>query len=239
MDKREMLDRLAANGDERLLLGRVWDKYEQCRRRNLPEGTGFLSPAEQAAAQRRQLWFLPEWQEAPEEDAVRVVRASFYEEDALTHRDLLGSLMALGLTRETLGDILVFPRWADVLATAPAAELLLSDWTDAGRVRLHTAPLPLAQLTPPQEKTKEIRDTVSSLRLDSVLAVGFSLSRGKAAEAVTSGRVQVNWTDCQKPDRPVAQGDTLTLRGLGKCVLEEVGHQTKKGRVFVTLKRYL
>ena len=118
MDKREMLDRLAANGDERLLLGRVWDKYEQCRRRNLPEGTGFLSPAEQAAAQRllnalsvtegyafwggydgaqrRQLWFLPEWQEAPEEDAVRVVRASFYEEDALTHRDLLGSLMALG-----------------------------------------------------------------------------------------------------------------------------------------------
>ena len=86
---------------------------------------------------------------------------------------------------------------------------------------------------------KHIRDTVSSLRLDSVLAVGFSLSRGKAAEAVTSGKVQVNWTDCQKPDRPVAQGDTLTLRGLGKCVLEEVGHQTKKGRVFVTLKRYL
>ena len=97
MDKREMLDRLAANGDERLLLGRVWDKYEQCRRRNLPQGTGFLSPAEQAAAQRllnalsvsegytfwggydgaqrRQLWFLPDWQEAPEEDAVRVVRA--------------------------------------------------------------------------------------------------------------------------------------------------------------------
>ena len=52
MDKREMLDRLAANGDERLLLGRVWDKYEQCRRRNLPQGMGFLSPAEQAAAQR-------------------------------------------------------------------------------------------------------------------------------------------------------------------------------------------
>jgi RNA-binding protein YlmH len=149
MDKREMLDRLAANGDERLLLGRVWDKYEQCRRRNLPQGTGFLSPAEQAAAQRllnalsvsegytfwggydgaqrRQLWFLPDWQEAPEEDAVRVVRASFYEEDSLTHRDILGSLMALGVTRETLGDILVSPRWADVLATGPAAELLLRD----------------------------------------------------------------------------------------------------------------
>ena len=40
------------------------------------------------------------------------------------HRDILGSLMALGVTRETLGDILVSPRWADVLATGPAAELL-------------------------------------------------------------------------------------------------------------------
>ena len=90
-----------------------------------------------------------------------------------------------------------------------------------------------------EQQIREIRGPLASLRLDSVLAVGFSLSRGKAAEAVTSGKVQVNWTDCQKPDRPVAQGDTLTLRGLGKCVLEEVGHQTKKGRVFVTLKRYL
>lgn len=112
-------------------------------------------------------------------------------------------------------------------------------WTAAGRVRLHTASLPLEDLIPPEEKVKHIRDTVSSLRLDSVLASGFSLSRGKAAEAVTSGKVQVNWTDCQKPDRPVSQGDTLTLRGLGKCVLEEVGNQTKKGRVFITLKRYL
>ena len=51
--------------------------------------------------------------------------AAYRPDDRLSHRDILGSLMALGLTRETLGDILVFPRWADVLATAPAAELLL------------------------------------------------------------------------------------------------------------------
>ena len=52
MDKRALLDRLATNGDERLLLGRVWDKYEQCRRRNIPVVTGFLSPAEQELVRR-------------------------------------------------------------------------------------------------------------------------------------------------------------------------------------------
>ena len=260
MDKREMLDRLAANGDERLLLGRVWDKYEQCRRRNLPEGTGFLSPAEQAAAQRllnalsvsegytfwggydgaqrRQLWFLPDWQEAPEEDAVRVVRASFYEEDALTHRDLLGSLMALGLTRETLGDILVFPRWADVLATAPAAELLLSDWTDAGRVRLHTAPLPLAQLTPPQEKTKEIRDTVSSLRLDAVLSAMLHVSRGTAAELIEAGRVEINHLPVEKPHAPVYEQDVFTVRGKGRFRLTALPGKSKKDRSIIEFFQY-
>lgn len=169
MDKRALLDRLAANGDERLLLGRVWDKYEQCRRRNIPVVTGFLSPAEQELVRR----------------------------------------------------------------------FLLDSWDSAGRVRLKVQPIGPTELQVPEEKVKLLRDTVSSLRLDSVLSVGFSLSRSKAAEAVTSGKVQVNWADWQKPDRQVVQGDVLTLRGLGKCVLEEVGNQTKKGRVFITVKRYL
>ena len=51
MDKRELLDRAAHSPEERLLLSRVWDKCEQCRTRNIPTATGFLSPQEQAAAQ--------------------------------------------------------------------------------------------------------------------------------------------------------------------------------------------
>ena len=200
MDKRDLLDRLAANGDERLLLGRVWDKYEQCRRRNIPVVTGFLSPAEQ---------------------------------------ELVRRLMGLGVTRESVGDILVAEQSVDVLVTEPVRRFLLDSWDSAGRVRLKVQPIGPTELQVPEEKVKLLRDTVSSLRLDSVLSVGFSLSRSKAAEAVTSGKVQVNWADWQKPDRQVVQGDVLTLRGLGKCVLEEVGNQTKKGRVFITVKRYL
>lgn len=260
MDKREMLDRLAANGDERLLLGRVWDKYEQCRRRNLPQGTGFLSPAEQAAAQRllnalsvsegytfwggydgaqrRQLWFLPDWQEAPEEDAVRVVRASFYEEDSLTHRDILGSLMALGVTRETLGDILVSPRWADVLATGPAAELLLSEWTAAGRVRLHTASLPLEDLIPPEEKVKHIRDTVSSLRLDSVLAALLNTSRAQACALIREGRVEIGHIPQTNAHAGVYEGDVFSVRGKGKFRLKAVGGRSRKDRIFIEFFQY-
>ena len=126
-----------------------------------------------------------------------------------------------------------------MLVTEPVRRFLLDSWDSAGRVRLKVQPIGPTELQVPEEKVKLLRDTVSSLRLDSVLSVGFSLSRSKAAEAVTSGKVQVNWADWQKPDRQGVQGDVMTLRGLGKCVLEEVGNQTKKGRVFITVKRYL
>ena len=262
MDRRQLLDLAAQSGEERVLLAHILDKCEQSRQRNIPAATDFLSPAEQRAAQdllhaaaihegyafrggyeraeRKMLFFLPDWQEeADESESMTALRCTYRKEDTLTHRDFLGSLMAQGITREKLGDILVSEGSCDLIVSRDIAPYLLQNVTSAGRVKLSVSEIELSGLNIPELKVKEIRDTVSSLRLDSVLAVGFSLSRGKAAEAVTSGRVQVNWTDCQKPDRPVAQGDTLTLRGLGKCVLEEVGHQTKKGRVFVTLKRYL
>ena len=260
MERRELLDRASTDAQERLLLGRVWDKYDQCRRRNLPACTEFLSPQEQAAAERllhmlgaaegwafwggyegaerRQLHFLPDWQEGPDETAIRALRCTYYE-SGLTHRDFLGSLMALGLTREKIGDILVADRSADVLVSASVADHLLREWSAAGRTALHVTEIDPAELTVPVQQTKLLRDTVSSLRLDSVLSVGFSTSRGKAAEVIAAGRVQLNWADCQKPDRLLREGDVISVRGAGKCRLTEVGGMTKKGRVFITVERYL
>ena len=119
MDRRSLLDRAAKSAEERVLLGHILDKYDQCRQRNLPTNTAFLSPAEaqgardllRAAAihegfallggyegaERRMLFFLPDWQEeADASDAMAFLRAAWHESEHPTHRDLLGSLMALG-----------------------------------------------------------------------------------------------------------------------------------------------
>ena len=264
MDRRELLDRAAHSPEERLLLSRVWDKCEQCRTRNIPTATGFLSPAEQAAAQgflvllgvresgifwggydgaeRAVLLFLADWMDPSDAGTyspIRCLRAAFREEENLTHRDFLGSLMALGLTREKIGDILVEKGGCQVLLDPSMTDFLLQNWDSAGREKLTVTPLPLSALAPPQAAVKEIKDTVSSLRLDNVLAAGFSLSRGRAAEAVEKGSVQVNYVTCVKPDKPVSAGDTITCRGLGKCVLDSVGAPTKKGRLPVAIRRYI
>ena len=262
MQKREVLDKLSRNEGERLLLGKVWDKYERCRVKNLPEHTAFLTPQEQElcrtmllaigaadgyafcggydGAERKQLHFLPDWAEQPEE-TITALRCSWYETEGLTHRDLLGSLMGLGITRQSVGDILVdkAANAADVLVTDTAAAFLLQEWTQAGRVKMQVRSIDLHDLHLPQAAFREIHDTVASLRLDSIVSAGFSLARGKAADAIESGKVQLNWQEITKPGVSVTGGDVITVRGLGKCELIAVGDPTKKGRYGVTIKRYL
>ncbi|SMC54070.1 RNA-binding protein [Papillibacter cinnamivorans] len=265
-DKGKLLDRFARDGEERILLGRVLDRMETSRRRNILSSTGFLNPREQEVsarlleaagdgenivffggyeqAERKILLFLPDYmtaEEIQEEDAgpLQGLRAEFAPENRLTHRDFLGSLMGLGVRRDCIGDLLVSEDGCDFPVLREVADWILSGMEKAGRAELRLAPVSLKDLRIPEGKTRLFRDTVAALRLDSVAAAGFSLSRSAAADLVAAGRAQVNWQDCQKPDRLLREGDAVTVRGLGKIVLEHVGGATRKGRISVEIKRYL
>ncbi len=265
MNKTELLDRCARDGEERLLLGRVLDRLADAQNRSIPAHTQFLSPGEQASvedllsacghprhlmfggfpgAERAVCIFFPDWQEeedflADQEGPVCALEVTYHADAGLSHRDFLGSLMGLGITREKLGDILVSPGRAQVLLLREALPILLSQWDSAGRWKLKLREIPLDQLevAPPQVKT--IRDTVAALRLDAVAACGFSTSRSKAAEFISAGRMSLNHRECTKADRAVAEGDVLSCRGLGKCVVKEVLGQSKKGRIMIVVERYI
>ncbi len=266
MTKKELLDRCAHSGEERIMLARAMDKLELAQNRGIPACTSLLSPAEQAVltdllhawgsprhlfyggyedAERRVCAFLPDWQE--EDDFLQdpdlplaAIQAQYPASAKLTHRDILGALMGLGITREKLGDIL-FPEegGCQVVVLRDALPILLSQWESAGRWHVQLTELPLDQLAPRPPQIKTIRDTVATPRLDAVLAAGFSLSRSKAAALISAGKVAINHRECLKSDRSVAEGDVLTCRGLGKCVVTEVPGQSRKGRTMLVLERYL
>ena len=263
--KTELLNRCARDGEQRMLLGRVLDKLDLAQNRATPSHTQFLSPGEQAnvadllcacghprhvffggfsEAERRICMFLPDWQEeehalSDPEGPVSAIEASFSAEAQLSHRDFLGSLMGLGITREKLGDILVEEGSAQLLLLREAVPILLSQWESAGRWKLKLREIPLSELRVKPPQVKVIRDTVATLRLDSVCASGFSTSRSKASEFISAGRVSVNHRECSKPDRAISQGDVISCRGLGKCVLKEVLGQSKKDRTMILIERYI
>ena len=264
MNKTELLNKFSKDPDERIVLARALDQMERAASRSIPCATQFLSPAQRAVlepllaacghpkhlfhggyegAERTVCVFLPDWLDAEDwqaEDELAAIEAAYPPTGAeLTHRDLLGGLMGSGLTREKVGDILMLDAAAQIVCLREAAHIILSQFDQAGRYRLKLREIPLSALSPAPAQVKVIHDTVSALRLDAVLASGFSLARGKVADAVAAGRVSVNHRECLKPDKPVAQGDVLTCRGLGKCVLKTVGGQSRKGRIIIEIERYL
>lgn len=261
MDKNLIIARVAQEPEDRLLLARVWDKFEQTERKSVPSATVFLSPREQQMAQmmlnaagvrsgyvfdggygeaeRKILIFLPDWAEEAMGDDLVFLRAAFHGEESLTHRDILGSLMGLGITRERVGDILVSPHSADIVAAPSLRDFFLREWEQAGRVKLTVTEIGRGELSIPQAQVKVIRDTVSSLRLDAVAATAFSMSRGRAAELIAAGKVNLDHVPCIKGDKAVAEGAVITARGFGKAKLAQVGGLSKKGRIGITVERYL
>ena len=86
----------------------------------------------------------------------------------------------------------------------------------------------------PERKVCPVMFTVQSARLDAVVSGMFRLSRTSAAAQIRAGAVHLNYTECLRPDAPVAPGDVLSLRGAGKGSVTEVGGVSRKGRQFVT-----
>ena len=260
MNKSELLQKVARDGEERTLLARVLDKLAEADR-GAPAHTPFLSQAQQESVNRllplaghpRHLWwggyedaerkvcvFLPDWQEAEDwESPLTALRCVWRSGEALTHRDFLGAILGQGLDREKVGDLLVGQGSCDVIVFREVAPYLLQSWTEAGRARLRISQIPLEEVAVPVKSVRAVRDTVSSLRLDAVMSSGFSLSRGKCAQLIEAGKVELDHRPCLKPDRGVEQGAVITCRGLGKCVLTQLHGTSKKGRIMIEMERYL
>ena len=259
---RNHIDKIAQTQEDRILLAKLWDKINSGIRRNIPAATCFLSPREQemarylfgdadgllrfggyADAERRILCWLPEYLDDAyfhsEDSPIVCLRASFYEGDTPTHRDFLGALMGAGIAREAVGDIHVGKGSCDFFVTDEIAPYLLQNFFSAGRVKVRLSAIPLDDAQIPEPEVREIRDTLASLRLDSVISSGFRIGRSLAAQYISAGKAAVDGLPCEKPDKAVAEGAKISLRGSGKIKLVRVGGQTKKGRISVVIHRYV
>ena len=259
---RKNIEKIAKSPEDRLLLAKLWDKISTAMNRNILGATCFLSPRELELArylfgepeglssfggypdaERKMLIYLPEYLTEDalfEEDSPLVcLRASFYQGDSLSHRDFLGALMGAGIKRETVGDICVKTSSCDFFVTAEIAPYVLNQFTSAGRAKIHLKQIPIREADIPEPEVQVIKDTMASLRLDSVISSGFRIGRSLAAQYISSGKAALDGLPCEKPDKAVSEGQKISVRGLGKIKLDSVGGQTKKGRISVVIHRYV
>ncbi|MBQ4580331.1 MAG: hypothetical protein IJA83_06685 [Clostridia bacterium] len=185
-------------------------------------------------AERVQVCFHPAWAEAEYTAVWAEIRwaAKFAH---VEHRDLLGSLMALGMDRGFFGDLIALEDRAYLLALPEVAARLPVEWDKAGNVPIKVQILAEAPVIDPP-KGDMLRDTVASLRLDCILSAGMKTSRSRAAEIIRMGAVGVNHMPEERTDHLLTAGDLLSIRGFGRIRLVEVGNPTRKDRLPVTLE---
>ncbi|MGI6181965.1 MAG: RNA-binding protein [Agathobaculum sp.] len=256
--RNEILAALARTEEERLLLAGLLDKARVCEERGYLTYTKILDLKERTLcteavrlaglAGQALFWggyedsergiylFYPDYMDAEaarQAAPLALLRAHKRKEDVLTHRDYLGALMGLQIDRAMIGDILVHEQGADMVVLEEMADFILLHFARAGRKQVELTREPIEELKTAETAEKEGTGSVASPRLDSVAALVFGLGRKEAQERIERGTVFVNNALCQKPERQLAEGDRLTVRGLGRARLVEFGGVSRKGRQFI------
>ncbi|MBO5343154.1 MAG: RNA-binding protein [Ruminococcus sp.] len=165
---------------------------------------------------------------------------TFREEDKLDHRSFLGSFLALGLKRDTIGDIVIKDAFAQAAVTETAARDITASISRIGRVGVKiTDSLPFELTLEEAQQFREIGCTVASLRLDCIAAAAAGLSREKAASLIRCEKAEVNHLPVTSLSYELKEGDVLSLRGSGRFILSGINGISKKGRIHIILKKYI
>ena len=243
----------------KILEARISDSIYKANDRNVPGFVGFLSAsgtllAVETAKREKAKYMLfggydgaervffgafPDWCE-PEGHYFPIVklRIKNRSDKVLAHRDVLGAFMSAGIERDTIGDILTNGK--DLVAfvfegIAGHIVAFVDKIASAGVeiVRDDTDYLPVSL------NFEEMSGTVASLRLDCVVAELSNCSRNRSTELIEGGLVSVNGIEAVKLTREICDGDTVTIRRVGKFIIDDTNSVTKKGRVALKYRKYV
>lgn len=155
----------------------------------------------------------------------------------LSHPQVLGSLMSLGMKREKFGDIVMVGDRVQFFCVQEMADYVQLELKTIAKANVQLLKLPLSEGLVHEELWREQTVTVSSLRLDTVISSVFQISRQKSQALVNGGLVKVNWTLIENTSYELAEGDTISVRGYGRSKVFSIEGKTKKEKWRINVGR--
>ena len=157
--------------------------------------------------------------------------------EKLTHRDILGAIMHMGVDRGKIGDIFIHENLAYILCEESMADFFV-DQLD--KIRHTVVKLSYANLEELKHAKNmvEMEGIVSSNRLDNILACVFKLSRSQALELIMAEKAFVNGKTIQNSSYHVKTDEIISLRGYGRFLFKEEYGTTQKGRIKIRYQKY-
>ncbi|WP_409305348.1 RNA-binding protein [Peribacillus sp. SCS-155] len=234
-------------------IGRVKETYSQ-------KLTDFLDPREQQIlvallghdqevklelfgghpqAERKRALLYPDYITPEQEDfSISLIEIKYpVKFVTIEHRQVLGTLMSLGIKREKFGDILVSGQRVQFLAAGEIESYLFANLEKIGKATVSMKKVALEEAIVAEEVWDESTFTVSSMRLDTVISSILNLSRQKAQTLITSGKVKLNHKQTEHISEECREGDTISVRGFGRCSILSIEGKTKKEKWRITAGR--
>lgn len=243
---------------EQLTIAKVADKIKKYQKTGLVCATNFLDPAEVIDAQylvsklpclfcggyenaeRKILVLGTDTFETQEEVCEEFLEVIFIESNSgkeLSHRSILGSLLGLGINRDVVGDIIVEGNRANVIVSKEISKYILQNLDKIGSEKVRVCKSSFENIIKKEDKFKEIKTTVASLRLDAIVSASTGISREISSKLIENQKVKLNYKITENTSKQIKEGDKISIRGYGRVELVEVLGETRKDRIRVVIKK--
>lgn len=244
--------------EEQPFINRVAEWIQRVDYEYTPYLTSFLNPREQyilttligqvdtvrieyfggtSGAERQRGLLCPNYYEVTEDDYEIVLFEINYPEkfSTLNHGQILGTIIAAGISREAIGDIITKDNRWQLFVSKTLEPFLSLEITSIGRTSVSLEHKPISQALTAIKTWKKSTEIVSSLRLDAFLASSLNLSREKSKHLIQAGKVKLNWMPVEEINKELTVQDVVSIRGFGRLKLMSQDGRTKKDKYLITV----
>lgn len=188
-------------------------------------------------AEQQRILFYPDYYEPKISDFELSVLSLKYATkfNQLKHPNILGALLHQGIKREHIGDIITDGDHWQIIVSRHLSDYITMQVTKIGRVPVTIEEIDVDALVIPIDNKKSKYLTVSSFRLDNIVANVYNISRQEAKRLIEHEKCKVNFSTVTKPDAVIHIHDMISLRRFGRCYITAIGEETRKHRYPITV----
>ena len=230
----------------------------QVQDRYTPFVTAFLTPREQTitqqlvsryddlsvgffgghkTAERQKAIIYPEYFEPKESDYhLALVEIEYPRKfNTLSHPQVLGTLMSLGIERERLGDIITNGADWQFFIDETLVDYVKQQIDKIGQMGVKLNQLSSSKVLTPNIYWIEETAIVTSLRIDALISSVYNFSRQQAKTLIERGDVKLNFMTIERINEEVALNDMISVRRQGRFKVQSLEGVTRKDNLRVSI----
>lgn len=170
-------------------------------------------------------------------DESNYIKVLEFSHDGLSHPDVLGSLMSLNLSRESIGDIVINDNKCEFAVLKEEASFIKFNLNKIKRQHVDINFKEDSKLSITKDSFKLMTGFVSSLRLDNIISEFVNISRSKAKSLIRSKNVKVNFEIIENPGKNIKEDSMISIRKEGRFIFNQVLGVSKKGNYHIAYRK--